>query len=151
MVLGLLFLVLGVLIEASLGILLLLAGFVVKDHPGISRGIGIVCMIPLYVTLFRLTIQRSHDMNWSGWTSLLVLIPFVGLIWLFIPGTQGKNRFGHPPPPTPAGVKIGAFIAIFLGILEVIGLLLAISLPAYRNHLNRARSHSAVQIQQHGT
>jgi uncharacterized membrane protein YhaH (DUF805 family) len=40
-----------------------------------------------------------HDVDRSGWTSLVWLLPFVGavamLIWcLFIPGTKGPNKYG---------------------------------------------------------
>ncbi|MBC5763701.1 DUF805 domain-containing protein [Ramlibacter albus] len=83
------------------------------------------------------TIQRSHDMDWSGWSALLALIPFVGLIWLVKAGTEGSNRFGAPPPPNTLGVKILAwcFPAIFL-----IGMLAAIAIPAYQHYTVRAKA-----------
>ena len=49
--------------------------------------------------------RRSHDLNRSGWLSLLGLVPFVGLamlvFWAF-PGTSGSNRFGPEPILDPA-------------------------------------------------
>ena len=48
--------------------------------------------------------KRWHDLNKSGWWSLINLIPIVGQIWLFIElgflkGTPGQNRFGEDPDP----------------------------------------------------
>jgi len=48
--------------------------------------------------------KRWHDLNKSGWWSLINLIPIVGQIWLFIElgflkGTPGSNRFGEDPGP----------------------------------------------------
>ena len=51
-----------------------------------------------------LTIQRCHDLDWSGWVSLIVLIPLVALVFLFMRGSPGSNRFGAPPPPNPRGM-----------------------------------------------
>jgi len=65
-------------------------------------------------------IQRSHDMDWSGWTVLLSLIPLFGLIWLSMPGTPGRNRFGAPPPPNTTGVKVGAALIPVLFVLLVL-------------------------------
>ena len=98
---------------------------------------GGVVAIPYLVYWFLLTIQRSHDMGWNGWTSLLILIPFVGLIWIFKGGTAGRNDYGLPPPPNTTAVKIGAFLfpAIF-----VIGMLAAIALPAYMQYSAKAKA-----------
>jgi uncharacterized membrane protein YhaH (DUF805 family) len=82
-------------------------------------------------------IQRSHDMNWSGWMCFLCIIPFVGLIWLFKSGSQGENDYGAPPPPNTTGVKILAFAPLTIAI---IGILAAIALPAYQNYVQRART-----------
>jgi len=90
-----------------------------------------------YVGILLATIQRSHDMDWSGWTCLLALIPFVGFIWLFKGGTPGENRFGAPPPPNTTGVKILAFL--FPAIM-VIGILAAVALPAYQSYTKRAKA-----------
>ena len=55
--------------------------------------------------------KRFHDRDKSGWWILIVLIPFIGLIWYivelgFLPGTPGPNRFGPDPlggSPVPPG------------------------------------------------
>ncbi len=86
------------------------------------------------------TIQRSHDMNWSGWTVLLSMIPIVNLIWLVGSGTKGSNRFGAPPPPNTLGVKI---LGLAIPVIAVIGIIAAIALPAYHDYSKRAK---AVQV-----
>jgi uncharacterized membrane protein YhaH (DUF805 family) len=89
-------------------------------------------MIPYIVILTMATIQRSHDMDWSGWMSLLALIPFVGFMWLFKGGTSGENRFGAPPPPNTTGVKVLAFVLPVGVIIGIIRTLNAISISIAR-------------------
>ncbi len=67
--------------------------------------IALVVYFPFYALI---TIQRSHDMNWSGWTALLTLVPLLVLVWVFKGGTPGENRFGATPPPNTLAVKVGA-------------------------------------------
>ena len=85
------------------------------------------------------TIQRSHDMDWSGWTCLLALIPFVGLVWIFKGGSQGSNRFGAPAPANTTGVKI---LGLVLPVLMFIGIILAVAVavPAYDKYVQRAKA-----------
>jgi uncharacterized membrane protein YhaH (DUF805 family) len=93
-----------------------------------------------FVLTVLLTIQRCHDMDWTGWASLLTLIPLVGLLFWFGPGTPGPNRFGAPPPPNGTGVKVLAWAGVLTLVLVIVGVLAAISLPAYQNYLQRARA-----------
>jgi len=55
--------------------------------------------------------KRWHDINLSGWYTLITLVPAVGLLVAlvvngFIKGTSGTNRFGPDPlvgeSPAPA-------------------------------------------------
>nr|WP_237183157.1 DUF805 domain-containing protein [Roseomonas gilardii] len=46
--------------------------------------------------------KRWHDRGRSGWWNLLLLLPFIGWLWLFISlccrdGTRGPNRYGPDP------------------------------------------------------
>jgi len=82
-------------------------------------------------------IQRSHDMDLSGWFTILAFIPLVGLFWLFKGGTPGSNRWGAPPPPNTLGVKIVAWL---IPAIMVIGILAAIALPAYSDYQKRAKA-----------
>lgn len=91
--------------------------------------------LALMIIAFMLTIQRCHDFNMSGWLSLAMLIPLVNLMFLFIPGTDGPNRFGAPTPPNSVGVLIAAW---FFPALVVIGIVAAVALPAYQDYQKRA-------------
>ena len=90
----------------------------------------------VYVTFL---VQRSHDMDLSGWWTLLAFIPLVGLVWIFKPGTQGANRWGLPPPPNTWGVRI---LALLLPGIAVVGIVAAIALPAYSDYAKRAHAQS---------
>lgn len=84
-------------------------------------------------------VQRLHDMGWSGWLWLLNFVPVVGgvfsLLMLIIPGTQGANRYGPPPPPNSTSVKVMAWLIL---LVPVIGILAAIALPQYQSYVERA-------------
>jgi len=95
--------------------------------PEIGALVMLLVYIPLIVFSILIAIQRSHDMNWTGWSVLLMLIPLVGLIWLFKPGTDGPNNYGNPPPPNTTGVKV---LAVLFAFLFVIGIVAALALPA---------------------
>ncbi len=96
-----------------------------------------VAYIAYAVFFALLTIQRCHDMDWTGWAALIVLIPLVGLIFWFKAGSPGRNRFGAPPPPTPRSMAwlVGITVALF-----VLGIVAAIALPAYQDYTQRARA-----------
>ena len=63
--------------------------------------IGIPILIATMVANWMIIIRRLHDLNKSGWWSLIALIPYVnvifGLYLLFAPGTKGDNRYGADP------------------------------------------------------
>ena len=103
----------------------------------ITMGVWVL-LVPYLVFLTLVTIRRSHDMGWSGWMSLLTLIPFAGFIWLFKSGSPGANEYGPPPPPNGAGVKFAAF-ALF-GLVFLGGILAAIAIPAYSDYVKRAQA-----------
>jgi uncharacterized membrane protein YhaH (DUF805 family) len=96
--------------------------------------VTILAYVVAAVFVILVSIQRSHDMNWSGWTVLLQLIPIVGLIWVFKPGTPGSNDYGAPPPPNTTGVKI---LGLLLPIIAIIGIVAAIVIPAYADYQQR--------------
>jgi len=111
------------------------AGVLVAAMGGLGAVLAVLVYIAATVFSILIMIQRSHDMNWTGWTILLSIIPFVGLIWLFKPGTEGVNDYGAPPPPNTTAVKV---LGIVLPILVVlVGILAAIAIPAYADYVRR--------------
>ncbi len=84
-----------------------------------------------------LLVQRSHDMNISGWWSIAAFIPLIGLFWIFKGGTRGANRWGGPPPPNGWAVRI---IGLAFPALFILGIVAAIALPAYQQYTLRAKA-----------
>jgi uncharacterized membrane protein YhaH (DUF805 family)/Tfp pilus assembly major pilin PilA len=91
--------------------------------------------VALLVVQFLFNIQRSHDMNMTGWLSLIYLVPFGLLVFWLVPGTRGENDYGKRPPPNSAGVIILACLAPFMSV----GILAAIAIPAYQDYTIRAQ------------
>ncbi|HEX4928456.1 MAG TPA: DUF805 domain-containing protein [Burkholderiales bacterium] len=85
---------------------------------------------------FMLTIQRCHDFNASGWLSLVLLVPLVNLIFWIIPGSEGRNRWGAPTPPNGTLTRIVAWL---LPAVFVLGIVAAVTLPAYQSYVKRAQ------------
>jgi uncharacterized membrane protein YhaH (DUF805 family) len=107
---------------------------VTRTTPMTATAIGLLLY---FVGSALLLIQRSHDMNLSGWWSIAAFIPLVGLFWLFNGGTPGVNRWGAPPPPNTRGVKIIAWI---FPALVLLGIFAAAALAAYQQYTLRAEA-----------
>jgi type IV pilus assembly protein PilA len=105
-------------------------------------GIGYVALIVVQVLL---TIQRSHDMNVTGWLSLISLVPLAFLVFWFVPGTPGENNYGKPPPPNTGGVIALACLLPFAMIFGV-GILAAIAIPAYQDYTIRAQISEGLNL-----
>jgi len=74
----------------------------------LSTLIGDGGLIPLIINVLLLLagvmlhIKRCHDRGKSGWWCLILIIPFIGVIWAIIDlgilaGDAGPNRYGAPP------------------------------------------------------
>lgn len=101
---------------------------------------GLLVLMALMVTLsVLLAIQRLHDFDASGWWSAFALVPLANvvlyLLLLIMPGTQGANRFGDPPPPNTTGIIL---LALVLPAIFLIGIIAAIAIPAYQDYARRA-------------
>lgn len=74
-------------------------------------GVGLLILFALasFIPGLAVLVRRLHDQDKSGWFALLYLIPYVGpiviLVFMFIDGTKGPNRFG-PDPKDPSGVEV---------------------------------------------
>ena len=90
----------GLIVIAILfGLALGLLGLTGEGEASILEGLFTLGMMALGFALY---IKRFHDMDKSGWFSLLMLIPFinlaVGLFWLgFVKGADGANSYGEDP------------------------------------------------------
>jgi len=105
--------------------------------------VTIVGYIAIFVVSIMLTIQRAHDFDTTGWLSVLMFVPLVNLIFWFIPGTPGENRFGKRPPPNTVGVIL---LACILPFVFVAGILAAIAIPAYQDYTIRAQVSEGLNL-----
>ncbi|MCJ1886680.1 DUF805 domain-containing protein [Pseudomonas sp. LA21] len=127
-------------------IFLLVAGaFALSQTLGIL--LAAVVFIAYVVVGIMMGVQRLHDVGWSGWLMLLNIVPVVGsvfpLLMMLIPGNDGANRYGPPPPPNSRGVVALAWSMVIVPV--VFGILAAIAIPSYEQYVER--SHAA-QYQQ---
>ncbi|MFJ2488090.1 DUF805 domain-containing protein [Pseudomonas sp. NPDC087639] len=94
--------------------------------------IAAILGLALIIISILFTVQRLHDIGWSGWLWLLNLVPLVGSIFPFVimvvPGNTGANRYGPPPPPNSTAVKVLCSLwIVFIGLFFVGGMLGGIS------------------------
>ncbi|CUH52877.1 DUF805 domain-containing protein [Shimia marina] len=75
-----------------------------------TAGLGLILLllfVPLVVATWAVGSQRCRDFGWTGWAILITIIPGIGLLFaiaiLFVPGTQGDNRYGPDPLGNAAG------------------------------------------------
>ncbi|MFO1372388.1 MAG: DUF805 domain-containing protein [Candidatus Competibacteraceae bacterium] len=111
-------------------------------------GVVIILMVLALVMSIMLVVQRLHDFDANGWWAVLMLVPLANivlyLVLLIMPGTQGANRFGNPPPPNTTGVII---LALIVPAIAVIGIIAAIAIPAYHDYTLRAHRVQGIQQQ----
>ena len=121
---------------------------------------------------FVFAVRRLHDLDASGWWSLIIgaamlstmlgmLQPGSGnlawirgllglaefvlvLILLFKQGSPGDNRFGPPPPPNSTWVVVGAWSFLVVPVFG--GILAAIAIPAYQDYVARSQTAEAIQL-----
>lgn len=110
-----------------------------EDGAVLVLAFSAIATIVMFVFYFMFGIQRSHDMNSSGWLSLILLIPVIGfLVFIFVPGTYGENRFGSSPSPNGVGVIL---LALIMPIIGIIGILAAIAIPAYQGYIEQSQQY----------
>ncbi|MBO9402159.1 DUF805 domain-containing protein [Shimia sp. R9_3] len=80
-----------------------------------TAGLGLILLVlilPLFVASWAVGSQRCRDFGWTGWAILITIIPGIGILFalalLFVPGTQGDNRYGPDPLGGPAGGDLQA-------------------------------------------
>lgn len=119
------------------------AGVVALVDTDAAIVVGVIGYLAVFVVGFLPAIQRSHDMNVTGWLSLIQLIPFGVLVFWFAPGTRGENNYGKQPPPNGAGVIL---VACILPFISIVGILAAIAIPAYQDYTIRAQVSEGLNI-----
>ena len=129
----------NVIVAVAGGLVAFLAGD--REPSGWLPGSVIVVLTLAGLTVsILLAIQRLHDFDASGWWSVLAVVPLANLVFylvlLIMPGVQGPNRFGNPPPPNTLGAIL---LALVLPLIAIIGIIAAIAIPAYRDYVERAR------------
>ena len=107
---------------------------------GLPRGIfmgmvGIGYVLVLILSMM-LTIQRAHDFDKTGWLALLAFIPLLNLIFWFIPGTDGENRFGKQTSPNRGALLV---VLIFIAI-AFIGIVAAVAIQTYQGYVHKAQA-----------
>jgi len=70
-----------------------------------------------------ISVQRLHDLGWSGWLWLLNLVvwPILPLLIAVLPGNSGPNRYGAPQPPNSPAVKVLSGLWVVVLVLTFIG------------------------------
>lgn len=61
--------------------------------------------LALWIPLLAAGARRLHDQDRSGWWQLVLLIPYLGIVFvtgvMCAPGTRGSNRYGPDPRVQP--------------------------------------------------
>ena len=132
----------------ALSLLVLLAALILAVMAAVvdqNAAIAVVVIAYLGVYAIQLLpgIQRAHDMNVSGWLSLISLVPLGVLVFWLVPGTRGENNYGKQPPPNGAGVIL---VACLLPLAFFGGVLAAIAVPAYQDYTLRAQVSEGLSL-----
>lgn len=66
-----------------------------------ARHLLLVPVVATSVAMYAAAVRRLHDWGVTGWLSLLLMVPFLGLIWLIVLGVRegdpDANEYGPPP------------------------------------------------------
>ena len=89
--------------------------------------VGAALCLAFLIVSVQISIQRLHDLGWSGWLYLLTLVPFVGglfpILLAVLPGNATANHYGAPPPPNTTAVKVLCAIWLLFVVVVSIGAL----------------------------
>lgn len=98
-------------VTVAMILLFILAGLLGGGLDGMAQSGGLIAgpfmavfgllWLGLIVPSIAVQVRRFHDQDKSGWFVLLNLIPYIGglivLVFMFLEGTRGPNRFGPDP------------------------------------------------------
>jgi len=105
--------------------------FFIDKQEGLMLNIPIIIMlIGIWYPYIIITIKRLHDINKSGWLSILMFIPLANIWLLFVTsfskGTTGENKYGEDPLNHEYNQKIPLTSYLFLTLL--IGFIIYVSI-----------------------
>ena len=129
-------LVLTLILFAVIGAMFTVGVGIALASPTIATVLGVLVGIAVFVAFFwvnvQITVQRLHDLGWSGWLWFLHLVPFVNSIFpillVVMPGNTGANQYGAPPPRNSTAVKVLAIMWLaFIPLLITGGVILGMS------------------------
>jgi len=113
--------------------------------------LAVFLFIGFMIVSILFSVQRLHDIGWSGWLWLLNLVPFVGsffpLVIMVVPGNTGANRYGPPPPPNSTAVKVLCSLwIVFFALIFAGGLLGGFSAVQEEYESNLESSHDSGSV-----
>lgn len=105
----------------------------------VSPFVGVPILAAAYIGLIVFSvivmIQRLHDLNKTGWMSLLAFIPLANIyllvILIFFKGTPGRNNYGLQTPPNQTWHWV---VALGFPIVALVAIV-AFAIPAYNQYL----------------
>ncbi|AZO84865.1 hypothetical protein BOO88_03955 [Stutzerimonas stutzeri] len=148
-------LVLTLVLSAVCGVFALVALALIgaDSTAGLILGglLALILFVGFAFVSIQITVQRLHDVGWSGWLWLLNLVPFVGSFFPFVimvvPGNELANRYGPPPPPNSTAVKVLSSLWLIVIALILVGSLaggLSAIQEEYENAAQSSYDRSAV-------
>jgi uncharacterized membrane protein YhaH (DUF805 family) len=122
---------------------LLGAAGILSQNQDALVGLSALFYLPLLVFSFVLAKRRFNDVNRSGWFSLLLWVPLVNFIvslyLIFARGDEGANDFGAAPSPNTTMIKVVGLVFPILFIVSIIGIMAAVTIPAYQSYKIKAQ------------
>ncbi len=123
-----------------LGAVLVALTFLTGGSPAALIAVQVLYVIGSLAVTVIVGRRRLHDLGHSGWPTIGLLIPLVNLfvaLWIvFTPGKPDANEYGPPPGPNTTGIKVAALV---LPVIAILGVIAAVSMPAYQNYVQRAQ------------
>lgn len=125
---------------ASYALIAVGAALMALVSPWVGIPILAVAYIGLIVFSVIVMIQRLHDLNKTGWFSLLAIVPLANIyllvILIFFKGTPGRNNYGLQTPPNQTWHWV---VALGFPVVALVALI-AFAIPAYNQYLEAAQS-----------
>ena len=99
--------------------------------------LAVIALILLIYTSFVFSIRRLHDLNLSGWLSLVLYVPIIGnLFYWYIAlarGAEGRNEYGQPRDTRLWEGLFGLFIIILTAGMLIFSVGYAVFNPSSEN------------------